>query len=138
MSAEFPRGTHELYPAERTAEVTDYLLNAQQTGIDHSILVSLDENDEYMSHVLTMYPKHFSAVAVMDAASTDPVSDFHRHLDAVPLVGYRIWTLGADKSLQVPDTHLELLAAMEAKGIAAWFYSDEVQLLALAAIAGDV
>lgn len=134
MSVEFPRGIHELYPAERAAEVTDYLLNAQQIGVDHSILVSLDENDEYMSHALSMYPNRFSAVAVMDATSTDPISDFHRHVDAVPLVGYRIWTLGADKSLQVPDTHLNLLAAMEAKGVAAWFYSDEVQLRALAGI----
>jgi len=134
ISAEFPRGTHELHPPERSAEVAEYLLNAQQTGIDHSILVSLDENDEYMRHVLTMYPKRFSAVAVMDAASQDPISDFHRHLDGLPLVGYRIWTLGADKSLEVPDTHLDLLAAMEAKGVAAWFYSDELQLRALVSI----
>ena len=134
ISAQFPRGTHELHPPERSAEVDDYLRNAQQTGIDHSILVSLDENDEYMRHVINMYPKRFSAVAVMDATSTDPVSDFHRHLDGLPLVGYRVWTLGADKSLQVPDTHLDLLAAMEAKGVAAWFYSDELQLRALAGI----
>lgn len=134
LSAEFPRGTHELYPPERAAEVADYLLNAQQTGIDHSILVSLDENDEYMSHVLSMYPNRFSAVAVMDAESTDPISDFHRHVDTVPLVGYRVWTLGADNSLKVPDTYLDLLSAMEAKGIAAWFYSDELQLRALAGI----
>jgi len=134
MSGEFPRGTHELHPPERRAEVADYLLAAQETGIDHSILVSLDENDEYMRHVLTLHPKRFSAVSVMDATSTDPVSDFHRHLDGIPIVGYRVWTLGADNSLQIPDTHLDLLAALEAKGVAAWFYSDEVQLRALAEV----
>ena len=133
-SDDYPRGTHELYPAELSAEVDEYLLTAGEAGIDHSILVSLDENDEYMSRIVAMYPERFSAVAVMNASSDDPVSDFLRHVDAVPLVGYRIWTLGADGSLQIPDSYADLLASMEARGIAAWFYSDEMQLRALSQV----
>lgn len=131
LTQDFPRGTHELYPAERSAEVDEYLTAANDVGIDHSILVSLDENDEYTVRALSLHPERFSAVAVMDAESNDPVSDFQRHADTVPLVGYRIWTLGSDQSLHVPPAYLNLLATMEAQGVAAWFYSDEVQLRAL-------
>jgi len=134
LSDDFPRGTHELYPAERSAVVDEYLITARDAGVDHAIFVSLDENDEYMSHILAQHPGRFSAVAVMNAASNDPVTDFRRHIDSVPLVGYRIWTLGANESLQVPDAYVDLLASMEEQGIAAWFYSDEMQLRALAGI----
>jgi|AntAceMinimDraft_6_1070360.scaffolds.fasta_scaffold00560_6 predicted TIM-barrel fold metal-dependent hydrolase len=134
LTPEFPRGTHELYPAERTAELDEYLMFADQLNIDHSILVSLDEHDEYIAQALEQDPGRFSAVAVMDVNAEDPTSDFQRRIDCIPLVGYRLWTLGANPSLVVPQKFNDLLSAMEKNNVAAWFYSDEVQLRALAGI----
>lgn len=137
LSDEYPRGVHDLYPPERTAEVEEYVQYAEECGVAHSVLVSLDEYDEYVIHAVEQYPGRFSAVAVMDTSAPVPVEDLRRRLDKVPLVGFRVWTLGADEQLQVPDTFRDLLAELERSGVAAWFYSDEHQLRALASVVGD-
>lgn len=134
FSPEFPRGLHELYPADRTAEIEEYLAFAERNDVAHSVLVSLDENDEYTAHALAQHPGRFSAVAVMDVNAADPVDDLSARVDTMPLVGFRVWTLGAGQDLQVPDRYLALLDELQRRGIAAWFYSDELQLRALAQV----
>jgi len=136
VDAGFPRGTHDLYPADRRAEVEEYLTFADDNHVAHSILVSLDEHDEYVAQAVNRNPDRFSAVAVMDTTASDPVADLRRRLDSMPLVGFRVWTLGANESLEVPDSYMALLAELEKSGVAAWFYSDEQQLRALDKIAG--
>lgn len=132
----FPRGIHDLYPADRRAEVEDYLTFADDNHVGHSVLVSLDEHDEYVSQVVNQNPDRFSAVAVMDTTASDPVADLRRRLKSMPLVGFRVWTLGANESFDIPDSTLALLAELERIGAAAWFYSDEQQLRALETVAG--
>jgi len=102
--------------------------------VSHSVLVSLDDHDEYVIHAMNQHPGRFSAVAVMDTTAPSPVEDLRRRLDALPLVGFRVWTLGADASGEVPAPFLEMLAELERSGVAAWFYSDEHQLRALAGV----
>lgn len=133
-STQFPRGLHELYPADRTAEIDEYLSFAKANNVVHSVLVSLDEHDEYVKHAMDEHPGRFSAVAVMDTEAVDPVSDLRFRSASLPLVGFRVWTLGADADLRVPDPYLALLGELQQRGIAAWFYSDELQLRALASI----
>lgn len=134
VTADFPRGIHELYPQDRTAEIDEYLEYADANDVAHSVVVSLDEHDEYAIHALAQHPGRFSAVAVMDTNAPDPVDDLMFRVDKVPLVGFRVWTLGADQDLQVPDRYLALLEELQRRGIAAWFYSDEMQLRALAQV----
>lgn len=134
QSDDFPRGVHELYDEERTAHVEDYLPIADQCGVEHSVLVSLDDHDEYIAYVLNRYPGRFSAVAVMDVEADDPRDDLLRRLEMLPLVGFRVWTLGANESLEIPQSYLQLLEVMQERGIAAWFYSDELQQRALASV----
>lgn len=134
VTEDFPRGLHDLYPADRTAEIDEYLAYADRDGVVHSVLVSLDEHDEYTMHALAKHPGRFSAVAVMDTNAPDPVEDLRARVDKVPLVGFRVWTLGAGEDLVVPDRYLALLEELQRRGIAAWFYSDEVQLRALAGV----
>lgn len=130
-SERYPRGVHDLYPAERTADVMEYLEYADALGVDFSILVSLDENDEYVRDQVAARPERFGAVAVMDSLAEDPVAEFQRHCDAMPILGYRIWTLGAGENGVPSDGYLDLLAELERREIVAWFYADEVQLNAL-------
>lgn len=132
----FPRGIHDLYPADRRAEVAEYLTFADENHVAHSVLVSLDEHDEYVRQAVARDPERFSAVAVMDTTAPDPVADLRRRLDSMPLVGFRVWTLGANENLDVPESYMALLAELERSGVAAWFYSDEQQLRALGMIAG--
>lgn len=132
----FPRGIHDLYPADRRAEVEEYLIFADGNHVGHSVLVSLDEHDEYVAQAVNRNPDRFSAVAVMDTTASDPVADLRQRLDSMPLLGFRVWTLGANESLDVPDSFLALLAELEKIGLAAWFYSDEQQLRALETVAG--
>ena len=134
LSAEYPRGVHPLHPEERRAEVEEYLRYADTEGVSHSVLVSLDEHDEYVIHAMNQHPGRFSAVAVMDTTAPSPAEDLRRRLDALPLVGFRVWTLGADASGEVSGPFLEMLAELERAGVAAWFYSDERQLRALAGV----
>lgn len=134
QSEEFPRGVHDLYPPDRKAEIAEYLSYADEVGVRHSVLVSLDEHDDYVAHALREHPGRFSAVAVMDNTAHDPREDFRQRLGELPLVGFRVWTLGADESLVVPDQFLDLLSELESAQVAAWFYSDETQLRALAGI----
>lgn len=134
VTPEFPRGLHDLYPADRTAEIDEYRAYADRDDVVHSVLVSLDEHDEYTMHALATHPGRFSAVAVMDTNAPDPVDDLRARVDKVPLVGFRVWTLGAGEDLVVPDRYLALLEELQRRGIAAWFYSDELQLRALAGV----
>lgn len=134
QSQSYPRGTHDLYPPDLTAEVDEYLAEANALGVGHSVLVSLDENDEYVAEAVANNPGRFSGVAVMDPASTDPVADFEKRRTVMPLVGYRVWTLGASSTLDVPQEFRALLNSLQERQVAMWFYSDEDQLNALASV----
>lgn len=137
LSPTYPRGIHALYPAERAAEVAEYLDYATKNDVVHSVLVSLDEHDDYVIDAVGQYPGRFSAVAVMDMTAPDPVEDLRCRLERVDLVGFRVWTLEADASLVVPPKFMNFLAELERSGVAAWFYSDEQQLRALASVINE-
>ena len=124
----YPRGIHALYPKERSALVEDYLQTMDVNDIAHSVLVSLDEHDEYTREVLKSYPEKFSAVAVMNLAHPDPVADLLSRVELMPIIGYRIWELG-DCEVPVRDLRFfPLLQEMSDRGIVAWFYSSPEQL----------
>jgi len=137
LSPDYPRGVHELYPAERVAEVQEYLDYAEKCNVDHSVLVSLDEYDHYVIDAVQQSPGRFSVVSVMDRMADDPVEDLQSRLDTVDLVGFRVWTLEADANLVVPQKFKNLLAELERRGVAAWFYADEHQLQALASVISE-
>lgn len=124
----YPRGVHALYPRERSALVEDYLQTMDDNEIVHSVIVSLDDHDEYTREVVKAYPDKFSAVAVMNLAHPDPVADLKARLEGMPIIGYRIWEIG---DLTVPVRELRffpLLKEMSDRGIVAWFYSSPDQL----------
>lgn len=137
LSPDYPRGIHELYPAERVAETDEYLAHAAACDVAHSILVSLDEYDDYVIDAVREHPGRFSMVSVMDTSAPNPVEDLRRRLDRADLVGFRVWTLEADADFVVPAKFRDLLAELERAGVAAWFYSDEHQLRALASVISD-
>jgi predicted TIM-barrel fold metal-dependent hydrolase len=127
----FRRGVNDLYPPERSALVGEYLETMDSNGIDHSVIVSLDEHDDYTREVVMAFPERFSAVAVMDLSHPEPVEDFRSRIATMPLVGYRIWELGV---VDAPVTELRyfgLLKEMSERGVAAWFYSSLEQLAVL-------
>jgi predicted TIM-barrel fold metal-dependent hydrolase len=131
LDGRYARGLHDLYPAERAALVEDYLQVMDVHGIDHSVIVSLDEHDDYTRHVVAEFPERFSAISVMDTRHPDPVEDFRSRIAAMPIVGYRIWELG---DVEAPVTQLRyfgLLEEMSRCGVAAWFYSSPEQLALL-------
>lgn len=131
LGGRFRRGVHDLYPPERSALVGDYLETMDSNGIDHSVVVSLDEHDDYTREALVAFPERFSAVAVMDPSHPEPVEDFRSRIATMPIVGYRIWELGA---VDAPVTELRffgLLREMSERGVAAWFYTSPEQLAIL-------
>lgn len=127
----FARGVHELYPPDRAALVEEYLEVMDRNRIDHAVVVSLDEHDDYTRFVVDSYPTKFSAVAVMNSAHPDPVEDFRSRTTLMPLVGYRIWELGSVDTPVRELRYFNLLKEMSDQGVAAWFYSSPEQLAML-------
>jgi predicted TIM-barrel fold metal-dependent hydrolase len=96
--------------------------------IDHSVIVSLDEHDDYTRDVVKAHPDKFSAVAVMNPAHPDPVHDLKARVAAMPIIGYRIWELGDDGAPVKDLRFFPLLEEMSDRGIVAWFYSSPDQM----------
>lgn len=125
---QYPRGIHALYPRERSALVEDYLQTMDDNDIAHSVIVSLDEHDDYTRDVVKAHPDKFSAVAVMNPAHPDPVHDLKARVAAMPIIGYRIWELGDDGAPVKDLRFFPLLEEMSDRGIVAWFYSSPDQM----------
>lgn len=138
LDGRYARGLHDLYPAERAALVEDYLQAMDVEGIDHSVIVSLDEHDDYTRHVVSEFPEKFSAVSVMNTHHLDPLEDFRARCAAMPIVGYRVWGLG-DPDAPVRDLrYFGLLKEMADRGVAAWFYSSPDQLALLSQVLDEI
>jgi L-fuconolactonase len=128
LTEEFPRGVAPLYPAERHALAEEYLARIQTSGIDHAVLVSLDEYDDYAALAKANYPDRFSVVAVMNQNAPDAILDFRNRFEKMPLLGYRIWELGDPSSELKKLKFFPLLQEMNDRGVIAWFYSNAEQI----------
>ncbi len=128
VSGAFPRDSHEMYPAEASAPIEDYLALMDANSVSRAVLVALSAHDQYLAHCISIYPDRLAAVGVQPAESFC-VEEYLRRRTIIPLQGLRVFSLG-DPGIEDPE-HLEsfpLLRQMAEDGSKLWFYSSEDQM----------
>ena len=123
LSERYPRGVHELFPAELEAPVEDLIERMNQAGVDRAVLVPLTPHDEYVIEVVRRHDPMFVWVGVADAEAVDPVADLERRSDGTDMRGLRIHVLGDPETGDVRRLSIfPLLEAMRDRGSIVWFY----------------
>lgn len=123
LSDRYPRGVHELFPAELEAPVEDLIERMGQAGVDRAVLVPLTPHDEYVIEVVRRHDPMFVWVGVADAEAADPVADLERRSDGTDMRGLRIHVLGDPEVSDVRRlATFPLLEAMRDRGSIVWFY----------------
>jgi L-fuconolactonase len=130
-STRFPRNLHELYPASAEALVETLLVDMEQAGVAHAVLVPLSPHDEYVRECLQRFPGRFAAIGVQQAGDFDP-DVYRRRRDSTGFRGVRLFELG-DPSTEHPEdlSCFPLLEELAGSGDLLWFYGDEAQMALL-------
>ncbi len=132
VSEAFPRTAYPIMAEPEREELAEKLIvEMDAAGVDHAIVVPLSRNDEYLNEVLRAHPSRFAGVGCYDHDQPG-VADVEARLAITDLQGLRLFGLNAQEGA-TPDSLacLPVLELMAERGMAVWFYGDEVQLSAL-------
>ena len=125
--SEYRRGVHPLYPEEREALIGNFITVMDENSIDHAVLVSLDDHDDYAAAAREEFPERFSLVGVMNSDAHDLAKDFESRNEKSNYLGFRVWELGELTSPIRKLKSFEMLKSMSEAGVIAWFYSTSEQ-----------
>jgi predicted TIM-barrel fold metal-dependent hydrolase len=98
-SAEFPRETSDLLPAEREETAETLLAHMEAHRIDQAVLVQMAgaayEHHAYLRHCLKAYPAKFRGIGLIpEAAWPSPEDHMDRLADGTGIIGFRLNTIG--------------------------------------------
>lgn len=100
-SAEFPRETDALAPAELEAPVENLLAEMDAHRIDRAILVQLGgeeiEHHAYLLHCLKTYPDRFLGIGTIPADISDPAPHMDKLCQDTGIIGFRLFSIGGPK-----------------------------------------
>lgn len=101
VSAEFPRETDALLPADREAPVEKLLSEMETHRIDQAVLVQIGgsqlEQHAYLLHCLKTYPDRFLGIGLIPSATPEPEDHMDRLMDGTGVIGFRLSTIGGPK-----------------------------------------
>jgi predicted TIM-barrel fold metal-dependent hydrolase len=132
-SAEYPRAVFPVMAeAEREEPAEKLLAEMNAAGVDHAVVVPLSRHDDYLIEVLRDFPGKFAGIGVYDPDEPDDVESMKGRLTKCDLQGLRFFGIGAEPGLQPEELPaFAIFRLMAERGIAMWFYGDEVQVQAL-------
>jgi L-fuconolactonase len=122
-----PRGTDALVPADRDAPVEKLVETLDRNGVDHAVLVPLDEHDDYVRECLEREPARFAAVAVSTETERglrggDPVAALERRREGFPFRALRSMWLGEPRRDIRDSPALPMLRWCAETGMVLWAY----------------
>ena len=135
------RGASDKYPravfpvmaeADREEPAEKLLAEMDKAGVDHAVVVPLSRHDDYLSEILQKFPGKFAGIGVYDTDDRDDVESMKARLAKCDLQGLRFFGIDAKPGSQPEDLPaFPIFKLMAERGIAMWFYGDEVQVQAL-------
>jgi len=133
VSEKFPRTEYPIMAEADREELAEKLLvEMDNAGVDHAIVVPLSSADEYLQEVLTKFSGKFAGVGVFDHSNLDGVKGIEKRLTKTRLQGLRFFGLEATVDCDVTKLSCyPVLELMSQSGMVVWFYGDLVQLAAL-------
>ncbi|MCZ6681414.1 MAG: amidohydrolase family protein [Candidatus Poribacteria bacterium] len=100
-SAEFPRETSALFPADREAPVETLLVEMEAHRIHQAVLVQLGgtntEHHAYLLHCLKAYPDRFLGIGLIPPDTPDPETHMDRLAHATGVIGFRLTSIGGPR-----------------------------------------
>lgn len=127
------RGVDELAPADRQAEVSEYLDLLGTNGITGAVLVPLDGDDTDVAAALADHPGRFAGVAVATAdelgtGGVDPVAALRRRRERWDFDAVRLRWLGPTDRPLAESPAMPLLRHLADTGLIVWSYLPPDQL----------
>ena len=105
-SAEFPRETDALAPAELEAPVENLLAEMDTHGIDRAILVQLGgaeiEHHAYLLHCLKTFSDRFLGIGMIPSDTSDPAPHMDKLGQETGIIGFRLFSIGGPKDPFAP------------------------------------
>ena len=98
LSDEFPREVSSMAPADREGTAEQLLEEMDATGIDKAVLIEMGgtklEHHNYVTHCVRRWPDRFTSTGLVDINDPDPPARLRELMDATPIEGIRLGTLG--------------------------------------------
>lgn len=105
-SAEFPRLTDDICPAEREEPVEKLLAEMEKHQVDQAVLVQMlgeeIEHHAYLRHCLNAYPDRFLGIGLIPPQCPDPEDHMDRLAADGRIIGFRLHTLGGPRDPFAP------------------------------------
>ncbi len=105
-SAEFPRETDALAPAELEAPVENLLAEMDAHSIDRAVLVQLGgadiEHHAYLLHCLKTFPDRFLGIGMIPSDTSDPAPHMNKLGQETGIIGFRLFSIGGPKDPFAP------------------------------------
>jgi predicted TIM-barrel fold metal-dependent hydrolase len=105
-SAEFPRETDALAPAELEAPIENLLAEMDTHGIDRAILVQLGgaeiEHHAYLLHCLKTFSDRFLGIGMIPSDTSDPAPHMDKLGQETGIIGFRLFSIGGPKDPFAP------------------------------------
>ena len=102
-SAEFPRETSDVWPAEREEPVEKLLGEMETHQIDQAVLVQMAgtsiEQHRYLLHCLKTYPKRFLGIGLIPEGHPNPIEHMAQLTDNTGIIGFRFSTFGGPRDI---------------------------------------
>jgi predicted TIM-barrel fold metal-dependent hydrolase len=133
VSDKFPRTEYPIMAESDREELAEKLLvEMDNAGVHHAVVVPLSSDDEYLQEVLTKFSGKFAGVGVFDHSNLDGVKGIEKRLTKTRIQGLRFFGLEATVDCEVTKLSCyPVLELMSQSGMVVWFYGDLVQLAAL-------
>ena len=100
-SAEFPRETDALAPAELEVPIENLLAEMDTHGIDRAILVQLGgaeiEHHAYLLHCLKTFSDRFLGIGMIPSDTSDPAPHMDKLGQETGIIGFRLFSIGGPK-----------------------------------------
>lgn len=103
VSAELPRETSEVWPAEREEPVEKLLGEMKNYHIDQAVLVQMAgaslAQHRYLLRCLKDYPNRFLGIGLIPQGSPNPVEHMAQLTDDTGIIGFRLSTFGGPRDI---------------------------------------
>lgn len=133
VSERYPRSVFPVMAEASREELAEKLLKEMaRAGVDHAVVVPLSRHDDYLIDILRDHPGRFAGIGVYDPEVRDDVESMKARLARCDLQGLRFFGIEAKVGSQPEDLPaFPIFELMAERGIAMWFYGDEIQVQAL-------